>query len=130
MMSRQLTILILLTIYVLTAIGLTVYHAYNFSDYVHRKGDETMNYTFYLLLTSVVFQGLLYIVTKTFDWKATFLATVVNFIISFIIGFGILMLSGLSGIPRHMIFVYGGCYLTFFTIVTILHANRLGTKAQ
>ena len=114
----------------LTAVGLTIYHAYNFSDYIHWKGDETIDYTLFLLFTSVVFQVLVWIVTKTFDWKAATLATIVNCILSFVVGFGLLMISGLSGIPRHLIFLYGGCYITFFTIVIILQLNRLNVAGK
>jgi hypothetical protein len=128
MTCKQLTILTLLAVYVLIIGALTVYHAYNFSDYVHVKGDETLNYTLFLLLTSLLFQGLIWIITETFDWKAVILGTIVNFILSFIVGFGILMLSDLNDTPRHLIFIYGGCYMTFFTIVTILQSNRLTMK--
>lgn len=128
MTGRQLTILILLAVYVLAVSGLTVYHGLNFSDYAHRKGDETIDYTLFLLMSSVLFQGLIWMIAKTLDWKAVILGTIVNFILSFIIGFGILMVIGLSGIPRHLIFLYGGCYLTFFTFVTVLQSNRLKTK--
>ena len=105
--------------------ALTVYHAFNFSDYIHWKGDETIDYTLFLLVTSVLFQVLVSIVVKAIDWKAALLATIANFILSFIFGFGILMVSGLEGFPRHMIFIYGGCFLTFFTIVTLLQTKRL-----
>jgi hypothetical protein len=125
MTSRQKTILILLTLYVLTIGGLTVYHAFNFSDYIHSKGDETIGYTLFLLFTSILFQGLIWVLTKVFDWKAATLATIVTYILSFIVGFGLLMISGLSGIPSHLIFLYGSCYMTFFTVVTVLQTNRL-----
>ena len=124
MTSRRKTILILLTLYALTMGGLTIYHAINFSDYIHWKGDEVINYTLFLLVTSILFQGLVYVFTKSFDLKAATLATIVNFIVSFIVGFGLLLISGLSGIPRHLIFLYGGCYLTLFTIITIWQAKK------
>jgi hypothetical protein len=130
MTSRQTTILILLALYVLTVGAVTVYHAFNFSDYIHWKGDETIDYTLFLLFTSTLFQGLIWLLTKVFDWKAVTLATIVNFILSFIVGFGLLIISGLSGIPRHLILLYGGCYMTFFTIVTVVQANRLGAKME
>jgi len=123
-------ILILLTLYVFAIVALTIYHAFNFSNYIHRKGDETANYIFFLLLTSLLLQGLIWITTKTFDWKAVVLSTVVNFFVSFIVGLIILRISGLTGIPKHLIFLYGGCYLTFFVLVTITQANRLNAKTQ
>jgi hypothetical protein len=125
MTGRQLTILILLAGYVLTTGALTIYHAYNFSVYVHWKGDETIYYTLFLLLTSIFFQGAVWTVVKAIDWKAASLATIVNSALSFIVGFGIFMVSDLEGFPRHLIFIYGACFLTFFTVVTILQANRL-----
>ena len=128
MINKQLTILILLAGYVVTIVALTIYHAFNFSDYVHWKGDETINYTFFLLLTSVALQVIIWMIVKTIDWKAVILATIANFIFSFIVGFGILTALGLSGIPKHLIFVYGGCYMTFFTIVTFLQINRLKAR--
>jgi hypothetical protein len=130
MTSKKTTILILLTLYVLALGVLTIYHAFNFSDYIHMKGDETIDYILFLLFTSILFQGLVWILTRVFDWKAATLATIVNFILSIIVGFEILMISGLGGIPRHLIFLYGGCYITFFTLVTVLQSNRLGDKKE
>ncbi len=128
MIRKKTTTLVLLTLYVLLIGGLTIYHAFNFSDYVSKKGDETINYTLFLLITSIVFQGIVWMVTKVLDWKTVTLATFVNFILSFIVGFGFLTISGLSGIPRHLIFLYGGCYMTFFTLITVLQSNRLRRK--
>jgi hypothetical protein len=125
MRGKQLTILILLVGYLLIVGTLTIYHAFNFSDYVRWKGDETFNYTLFLLVTAVLFQVLVWLVVKSIDWKAVVLTTIVNFILSFIAGFGIFIVSGLEGFPRHLIFIYGGCFLIFFTIVTVLQSNRL-----
>jgi hypothetical protein len=123
-MSKQFQVLGLLAGYVLVMGMLSIYHAYNFSDYVHWKGDETIYYTLFLLVTSVVFQAIVWLMMKKIFWKATLLATIVNFFLSFIIGFAILIISGLSGIPRHIIFIYGGWYLMFFTMVTVLQSFR------
>jgi hypothetical protein len=94
------------------------------------KGDETFNYTLFLLLTAVLFQGLVWLVIKSIDWKAAVLSTIVNFILSFIVGFGIFVVSGLEGFPRHLILVYGSCFLIFFTIVTVLQSNRLRERSR
>lgn len=122
---RRWAILILVITFVVATYRVTIYHAYNFSDYVHKKGDETFDYIKYLLLASILFQGLIWIITKTFDWKAALFATVGNSIVSFILGFMIMMASGLSGIPRHLMFVYGGCFVTIFALLTLLQARRL-----
>lgn len=129
-MTTKQIISILLIIYILAIIGLTIFHAFNFSDYIHVKGDETIYYTLFLLITSILFQTLISLVTRTIDWKTTPLATIVNFIISFIAGFGILMITGLSGIPKHLIFIYGGCYMTIFSVVTIIQIRRLTTDVE
>jgi hypothetical protein len=128
MKGKQVTVLISLAIYVFTVGGLTIYHAFNFTDYIHRKGDETIDYTYFLLFTSILFQGAIWVITKVFDWKAVVFATIANFILSYIVGLGVLMVSGLSGIPRHLIFTYGGCYLTFLSIVTVAQSGRLRAK--
>jgi hypothetical protein len=124
---RQRTIIILLIAFVAVACRLTIYHAYNFSDYIHIKGDEIFAYVKYLLLASMLFQGLIWLIAKTLDWKIAIAATVGNSIISFILGFGIIMMSGLSGIPRHLIFVYGGCFLIIFAALTSLQIRKLQT---
>jgi hypothetical protein len=125
---RQWTILVLLIIYIVAACRLTIYHAYNFSDYVHVKGDETSDYIKCLLWTSILFQGLIWIITKTLNWKTALVATIGNSIISFILGFIIILTSGLSGIPRHLIFVYGACFMTIFALVTIMQTRKLKTN--
>lgn len=84
---RQWAIFVLLIVYMVAAGGLTIYHAYNFSDYGHIKGDETFDYIKCLLWTSILFQGLIWVITKTLDWKTAVVATIGNTIISFILGF-------------------------------------------
>jgi hypothetical protein len=91
MMSKQLILLILLAGYIVIIGALTFYHADNFSSYIHRKGDETIFYTWLLFTTSVVFQGVVWIMTKAADWKVIILGTIANFILSYVVGFGILM---------------------------------------
>lgn len=125
---RQWTILILLTTFVAAAFRLTIYHAYNFSNYIHIKGDETFYYIKYLLFASILFQGLIWIITKKLDWKAAVTATIGNSIVSLILGFGIITIIGLSGIPRHMIFVYGSCFVSIFAAVTILQTTKPQTN--
>ena len=130
MTRKQLTILILLAGYVLIIVPLTVYHAFNFSDYIHWKGDEIIDYTLFLLLTSVLFQGLVWIVVKTFDWKAVILGTIVNYILSFIVGFFIMTLPIVGSNSSDLILLYGGCYLIFFITVTLLQSYRLRIKDE
>jgi hypothetical protein len=125
MSVKQLTISGLLLAYVVAVAALTVHHAYNFSHYIHRKGDETVDYMFFLLLTSCVFETILCIIIKSFNWKIFLLKTVTNFIISVFVGFTVLLLTGLSGVPRHLIMIYGCCYMLFFSILTIWQLKRL-----
>jgi hypothetical protein len=120
-MGKQAKMLISLTLYDLIIGGLTIYHGFNFSDYVHWKGDETTYYILFLLFTSFLF----YIFSGIFDLKAATLAIIINFVLSFFMGLGLLLISGLSGITRHLIFIYGGCYMTFLTILTFIQSRRL-----
>ena len=126
--TRQRIIRILLLGYVVSIITLTIYHAFNFSTYIHWKGDETIYYTFFLFFTSVLFQGLAWMISRKIEWKAALIATIGNYILSFFVGLGVLAVSGLSGIPRHLIFVYGACHVTFFIIVTVSQSSRLAGK--
>jgi hypothetical protein len=125
MTEKRKTILILLVGYILLIGGLTIYHAFNFSDFVHWKGNETIYYTLFLLITSILFQGLVWTSIKVIDWKAALLATIVNFILSFIVALGIFTVSGLEGFPRQLILIYGASFLTFLITVTLLQAYRL-----
>lgn len=124
-MGRQFIIFVLLAIYV-SVIGIwTDYHAHHFSYYIHQKGDEVSYYVWILFLTSVLFQVLICIIGKKIDWKPALLSTVVNVIVSFIIGACILMMSTVSGIPKHLIFIYGICYITIFVVITALQIRRI-----
>jgi len=125
MEGKQWTIVISLIAYVVIIGLLTFYHAFHFSDYVHTKGDETVNYTLFLFLSSLLFQGFIWFIEKTIAWKFVLLSTIVNFIVSFILGLGMLMWSGLYGIPKHLIFIYGGCYITCFILVVLLQMNKI-----
>ena len=60
--------IVVLIIYALTVAVLSIYHALNFTDYVHFKGNETMYYTFALLLTSILFQVYVFAVYKKTGW--------------------------------------------------------------
>lgn len=128
MSGKQLTISILLTLYVVTIGGLTIYHGYNFINYIHIKGDETIYYMYFLLLTSILFQVLVWIITKSLHWKAAIIGTIVNFFFSAIFGFAVLLVLGIRGIPKYLIFTYGCCYITFFCFVMILQLARLRVK--
>jgi len=125
--GKQRIILILLAGYVVIVAALTIYHANNFTHYIHIKGEETTVYMDFLLSTSILFQILIWIIARSLNWKAAILSTVVNFVFSVIIGFIILYVFGITGIPRHLIFLYGTCYMIFFSMVTVWQTTRLKT---
>jgi len=130
MTTRSWIVYVLLALYVFVISVLTIYHAYHFTDYTHVKGDETINYMYFLLLTSILFQIAVSILLKYFNWKAVALSTIGNFIGSTIIVFFILSSLDIAGIPRHLIFIYGCCYVTVFVIVIIVQLKRFRTSAQ
>ena len=121
---RQWTIQIMLFIYILVACSLTIYHAYNFTDYTNIKGDEIFDYIKYLLWASILFQVPIWAITKKLNWEKVFLATIGKTVLSSILGLLIIVASGLSGIPRHLIFVYGACFMAIFTLVTIKQIRK------
>lgn len=116
----------LLIIYVLCFAAASVYHAYNFSDYSRMKGSETINYIFLVFAGSVLFEVIAANLTTKIDWKAAIFGTVVNFLLSLIIGFVIIMVGQLDGTPFEMILIFGACNLVILTIVTIGQVFRLG----
>ncbi len=111
--------------YIVIVVALTIYYGNHWWDVLHYKGDETIYYAVFLLLTSILFQGLVWLTTDQIDWRLAILGTIVNFILSPFIGAIVLMSSGLSGISRELIFIYGTCFLTIFAISTIWQVYRL-----
>ena len=119
-MTRKWTTVIALVIYLLTIGLLTNYYGYNFSKFVHYKGDEFFYYIVFLLTTSAIFNIFVSLTTKVLTIKFGLLTTISNGFISLIIGFIFWTVTEISGIPRHLIFIYGGCYLLFLFLLTIL----------
>ena len=117
-------VLVALIIYLTTIILLTIYYGYNFDKYVHWKGNEFFYYVLFLLVTSSLFQIIISQTTKAMTITYGFIFTIVNCGLSFVLGFIFWTVSNISGIPRHLIFIYGGCFLTILSTVTILKALK------
>ena len=118
MTSKWITILSLV-IYVFVIGLLTIYYGHNFSKFVHYKGDEFNYYVIFLLTSSAIFNLFISQTTKILSLKFGLLTTVFNGFISLILGFIFWTVTEIDGIPRQLIFIYGGCYLLVLSSLTI-----------
>ena len=123
-MTRKWMTILTLVIYLLVIGLLTIYYGYNFSKFVHYKGDEFNYYVLFLLTSSAIFNIFISQTTKILSLKFGLLTTLLNSFISLILGFIFWTVTEISGIPRHLIFIYGGCYLLILSSLTILKAIK------
>jgi hypothetical protein len=129
MMSKRTAILFLLVAYLIAMGCWTYYYADHFPEFVHRKGDEFTSYVTQLLLSSIVVQSIVSAMLGLITWKVVLLGTIGNVILSFVVGLMTLLASGLSGIPRHLILVYGLCYMAFFAASVVFQALRSAPRS-
>jgi hypothetical protein len=118
-MKTNLRIILALIIYLLTTGLVTLYYGFNFYNFVHRKGDELFYFALFLMITSTILQVLISQTTGVLSLKFALLSPLANGILSFILGFVFWDLTELEGIPRHLIFIYGGCYLLILCLLII-----------
>jgi hypothetical protein len=122
---KSFVVLALLAVYLILIIPVTIYYANNFSTFVHSRAGEIIDYAGFLLLTAIVFHAVASLVAKIIEWRIILLSTIVNFILSFIFGFSILIASQLTGRGKEIIFIYGSCFLFIFSAMIFLMAYRL-----
>jgi hypothetical protein len=128
MSFKSFVILALLAVYLIIIILASIYYANHFSSFAHSKGGEIIDYACVLLLTAIAFHVAASFVAKTIEWRIILLATIVNFILSFIFGFAILLSLKLGGSGKEIILVYGSCFLIIFSGMALLMAYRLSEK--
>jgi hypothetical protein len=124
MSGKSLVVLVFLAVYLLVMVPGTIYFSSNFSRFVHLKGDEVINYAIALLVTPIVFEILVSLITKVLVWRIFLLSTIINFLLSFVFGFFILVGFRLGGSSQEIILVYGSCFLCMFSIITVIQAYR------
>lgn len=115
-MSRK---IIFLTVYLFAVALLTFYYGHYFSDFIHRKGEESSYYLYFLIATNILFNFLIWpISVRNLFW--ILLTPVANIVSSFIIILIFMSAFDIGGTPRQLIFTYGCIYLLIMTVLTIV----------
>ena len=112
-----------LFIYLTIAVPLTIYYGNNFSRFVHSKGQEFFNYVLVLVTTNILFNVAVWSSTG-FNVLMRLLTPLIICLVSFILGLIVWQVTDITGIPRHLIFIYGGSHLSIFTLGTIVLAFK------
>jgi hypothetical protein len=111
--------IIFLTIYIFAVALFTFYYGNNFSDFVHRKGEESSYYLYFLIATNILFNFLVWPVSvRNLFWML--LTPVANIVTSFIITLIVMSAFDIGGTPRQLILTYGCVYLLTMTALTIV----------
>jgi hypothetical protein len=97
-------------IYGLTAVGFCIYWATNFIRHTTYKGDEFFMLAQFLLVLTYLFLLTIQLTVKKVNFLLVFSLPLMICVASFCIGLVILYGTGLSGIPRHYILIYGLLY--------------------
>lgn len=122
MNKRHFIIWFLLLAYIILAIAWTLHYAENFSNYGNNdnyKGDELIRYIKSLVLSSTVLHSFFLRINGSIKLKMMLLGTLANLIVSIISGFAIMLIFSIDGIPKQLIYLFGGCYLSIFTLLII-----------
>lgn len=116
----RLRLLISSLIFLSIILGVSVFWAFNYSEFTHSKGGELISFAKYLLLISYI--GLLVIQSsiKKVNLILVLIQPIAALLFSFVIGIMILLFSGLEGIPKHNILVFGFSYAAFTSLFIYL----------
>ncbi|MEI9917486.1 MAG: hypothetical protein WDO14_01640 [Bacteroidota bacterium] len=117
MSKNKNTLLILLVIYIAIVAAISIFHGNNFLQYSDSDGAAQVNYMEFLFFTSVLFQGLMYYMLKTINWKLAILSTIVNLLLSIMFTILIIDWGDLSESTKELVTVYGWCYMVLFSVV-------------
>ncbi len=98
------------SIYGLTIIGFCSWWSENFSRHTTYKGDEFFILVQFLLVLTYGFYLVIQFTIKRINFIWLIALLLVTAIAAFFIGILVLLFTGLSGIPRHYIFLYGLLY--------------------
>lgn len=113
-------------IYGLTVISFCIYWATNFSRHTTYKGDEFFMLAQFLLLLTYLFHLTIQFTVKRINFFVALSIPILTCVAVFCIGFLVLMLTDLSGIPRHYILIYGLLY----GLITLLAVYRFWGQTQ
>lgn len=105
-------------IYGLIALTFCIYWAINFTRYTTYKGEEFFMLAQFLLALTYLLFLTIHLTVKRINFLFALSIPIMSCIAAFCIGVFILMMTHLSGIPRHYILIYGLLYelITLFAI--------------
>ena len=113
-------------IYGLTVVGFCIYWATNFTRHTTYKGDEFVMLAQFLLVLTYLFYLTVQFTVKRINFLFALSIPILTCIAAFCVGILVLMLTNLSGIPRHYILIYGLLY----GLITLLAVYRFWRQAQ
>lgn len=97
-------------IYGLTVVGFCFYWATNFTRHTTYKGDEFFMFAQFLLVLTYLLYLTLQFTVKRINFLFALSIPIMTCIAAFCIGVFLLLLTQLSGIPKHYILTYGFLY--------------------
>ena len=124
----KLRLLIYAAICMSVLLSTTFYWAFNYPEFTHRKGDEFFSFVKYLLFISITFLLSLQLAVKKINFFLVLIQPVASLLLSFVAGIIILLLSGLDGIPKHNILIFGITYTVFTIMFVYLFWHNQTTK--
>ena len=113
-------------IYGLTVVGFCIYWATNFTRHTTYKGDEFFMLAQFLLVLTYLFYLTIQFTVKKINFLLALSIPLMICVASLCIGLVILLGTGLSGIPRHYILIYGLLY----GLISLLAVYKLWGQTQ
>lgn len=116
-MGKRRRVSIVLLAYIALVAGATALYVNNFPHYTENEGEAEINYMEFLFFTSMIFQGAMYWMLKSINWKLAILSTIVNLLVS--IGLTIIIIDWgeFSESAQQLIIIYSWCYMVIFSVV-------------
>ena len=112
-------------VYALIITVASIYHAFNFSDYIQTEGNEIIYYVVLVLIGSVLFQVFIARQNRAIERKAVLFGTLMVIVASMIFSFGAIMQSDMEGTPIQIILTFGSFNLIFLTLSTVQLVSQL-----
>lgn len=105
-------------IYVLTVVAFTFYWATNFHRHTIMKGDEFFMLAQFLLILTYLLYLIIQFTVRRINFLFALSIPLMTAIAAFCFGLFILLVTQISGIPRHYIWTYSILYggFTFFSV--------------
>ena len=116
-MKKRLLLIYCIT-YAALLIAVTIYWAVNFSKYSRYKGDEFFTISEVAFIYSYIFFIIIQLTLKKIKLGLLMFLPVIIYMLTFVLGFVFMSLSGMDGIPKQYISIFG----IFYCLLSILAA--------